>query len=190
MGPRSIALTTALLLSIASTQAELQFTPRLSEYELDGVKLKQLAFADGDGKVITYTPPKGWQYSGSAAKFTLHPPNKRQAEGSISKVSLSQPAIFNEETMKKLTEEALAIAPKGSTNITLLSQEKNLLLIERKETFLVTISYTFYGENYQRSIMFLNRGNEQIRFQFVSRAEDFKDLQSAFLASQFSWQNL
>jgi hypothetical protein len=38
--------------------------------------------------------------------------------------------------------------------------------------------------------MFLNRGNEQLRFQFVSRAADFKDLQVAFQASQLTWRNL
>jgi hypothetical protein len=190
MGTRSLVLIGTILLLVASARGELQLTPKLSEYELDGIKCKQLVFSDGNGKDITYAPPTGWEYSGSAAKFTLHPPNKRQAEGTISKVSLSQPTTFDEETMKKLTEEALAAVPKGSTNVTILSREKNPLLIERKETFLVTISYTFYGENYQRSIMFLNRGNEQVRFQFVSRAGDFKDLQRAFLGSQFSWQNL
>jgi hypothetical protein len=45
-------------------------------------------------------------------------------------------------------------------------------------------------ENYQRSMMFLNRGNEQVRFQFVSRAADFKDLQAAFQGSHFTWRNL
>ncbi len=59
-----------------------------------------------------------------------------------------------------------------------------------KETFLVLVSYVSYGTQYERSMMFMNRGNEQIIFQFVSRASDFKDLQRAFLASQFTWQNL
>jgi hypothetical protein len=71
-----------------------------------------------------------------------------------------------------------------------VSQEKNPLLIGRKETFLVIVSYTLYGDNYQRSMMFLNRGNEQVRFQFVSRAVDFKDLQAAFQGSHFTWRNL
>jgi hypothetical protein len=190
MGTRSIILLGVLLILSTSARGELLFTPKLSEYQLDGVKSKQLVFSDGKGKDITYAPPNGWEYSGSPIKLTLRPPNKPQAEGIISKVTLAQPVSFDEETMKRLTEEALAAVPKGSTNITLVSQEKNPLFIERKETFLLTISYTFYGENYQRSIMFLNRGNEQLRFQFVSRAADFKELQRAFLGSQFSWQNL
>lgn len=190
MVSRSVILTFVTSFLVASARGELQFTPRLSEYELDGIKFKQLVFASGNGKQITYTPPSGWEYSGTSAKLTLRPPNKPQAEGTISTVSLSEPAVFDEETMKKLTEEVLASVPKGSTDIALVSQEKNPVFIDRKETFLVIISYRFYGENYQRSIMFLNRGNEQIRFQFLCRTADFKELQRAFLGSQFTWQNL
>ena len=177
-------------LFIASARADLQLSPKVSESWVDGAKIKFLAFSDGSGKDVTYGPPTGWEYSGSSTRFTLHPPNKPQAEGTIARINLSQPAVFDDETMKKLTAEVLASVPGGSTNVTLVSQEKNPLLIARKETFLVIVSYTFYGENYQRSMMFLNRGNEQVRFQFVSRAVDFKDLQAAFQRSHFTWQNL
>jgi hypothetical protein len=44
--------------------------------------------------------------------------------------------------------------------------------------------------SYSRSTLFLNRGNEQIRFQLVFHQADFKELQKAFLGSQYSWQNL
>jgi hypothetical protein len=190
MGTRPLTVTILTLLLAISARADLQFMPKLSEYELEGVKFKQLAFSDGNGKDVTYQQPTDWSYSGSAAKLTLHPPNKSQAEGTITKIPLSQPGGFDDQSIKQLTTEALASVPKGSTNITLVSQEKNPVFIGRKETFLVTFSYTFYGENYERSIMFLNRGSEQVRFQFVSRAADFKDLQRAFLASQFTWRNL
>lgn len=174
----------------ASARADLQLTPKACESWVDGAKIKFLAFADGSRKEITYGPPAGWGYSGNTNRLTLHPPGKPQAEGTITKVDLSVPAVFDDETMKKLSAEVIASAPEGSTNVTLVSQEKNPVLIARKETFLVIVSYTFYGESYQRSVMFLNRGNEQMRFQFVSRAVDFKELQAAFQRSQFTWRNL
>jgi hypothetical protein len=89
-----------------------------------------------------------------------------------------------------LAAEVIASVPAGSTNVAVVAQEKNPFLIGQKETFLVVISYNFYGQNYQRSTMFLNRGNEQLRFQFVSLAADFKSLQMAFQASQVTWRNL
>jgi hypothetical protein len=187
---RALTLVLAGAFFTLSAQAQLQLTPKISSYEADGVKSKLLVFSDGGGKEITYTPPRGWEYAGSATKFTLRPPGKPQAEGAIVRMSLNQPAVFDDETIKKLAAEVLASAPGGSTNVTLVAQEKNPFLIAQKETFLVVVSYNFYGENYQRSTIFLNRGNEQLRFQLVSRAADFKNLQVAFQASQLTWQNL
>jgi hypothetical protein len=187
---RSLTLVLASAVFIVSARAELQLTPKITPYEADGVKIQLLAFSDGGGKEITYSPPRGWEYTGSATKFTLRPPGKPQAEGAIVRISLDQPAVFDDQTIKKLAAEVLASAPVGSTNVTLVSQEKNPFLIAQKETFLVIVSYNFYGQNYQRSTMFLNRGNEQLRFQFVSRAADFKNLQMAFQASQLTWRNL
>jgi hypothetical protein len=184
-----LGLAGSLSLLIASARADLDLTPKLSHYELDGVKFQQLAFSDGS-KIVTYAPPRGWDYSGSATQLTLRPPGKSQAEATIKKIALSQPASFDEETVKKLVQEAIASVPPGSTDIQLVSQEKNPLMIERKETFLVTLSYNLYGAAYNRSILFLNRGVEQIQFQLSCRRADFTALQAAFLDSQHSWQNL
>ena len=185
--PLILALVSSLL--IASARADLDLTPKPSQYELDGVKFNQLAFSDGS-KIVTYAPPRGWDYSGSAAQLVLQPSNKSQADAKITKVALSAPASFDEETMKKLAQEATSSVPKGSTDIELVSQEKNALIIERKETFLVVLNYNFNSAAYSRSILFLNRGNEQIRFQLTSQHADFKELQKAFLGSQYSWENL
>ena len=54
--------------------------------------------------------------------------------------------MFDEESRRKLTEEALGGVPDGSTNVTLVSQEMNPVKIGGKETFLVIVSYIFYGE--------------------------------------------
>ena len=78
--PLILALAGSLL--IAPARAELDLTPKLSEYELDGVKFKQLAFSDGS-KNVTYAPPRGWDYSGSATQLTLRPPAKSQAEATF-----------------------------------------------------------------------------------------------------------
>ena len=189
MGHRSIAPILASLLFAAAAHADLKLIPRISDYESDGVKIKLLAFADGD-KEVTYQPPPGWEYSGSATQLTLHPANKTQAEGTITKISLPAPARFDDESLKKLVTQATAVLPQGSEKVIVISQEKNPLRINRKETFLVVLGYTLFGQPYTRSILVLNREKEQIRFQLVCREADFKELHKAFLASQYSWQNL
>ncbi len=167
----------------------MQLTPSLVEREGDGCKFKQLAFHDGE-TTITYLSPRGWTYSGSATQLTLRPPKTSQAEASITRVARSEPGRFDDETLKKLVAEAVALVPKGSSNVTVESQEKNPLLINRKETFLIVLNYNLFGQAYNRSILFLNRGKEQIRFELVCRSADFKELQKAFLHSQYSWENL
>lgn len=186
---RSLTLALSGAFLVASARAELQLTPKVVEYKAEGATLKHLEFSDG-GKTVTYCSPHGWEYSGSASQLTLRPPNKTQVEATITRVPLSQPGSFDEESLKKLVSEAVVLVPKGSENVSVVSQEKNLLLIQGKETFLITLSYTYYGQKYRRSILFLNRGNEQIRSQLTCREADFDQLHSAFFHSQFTWQNL
>lgn len=188
MGPAiRIGLAICLLASWAS--AGLELTPRVEEYELDGVKLRQLVFADGDRRV-TYTPPRKWQYSGGGNRLVLRPASESSAEGTITVNNLPQAQIFDETTTKRLCDEVLASVPSGATHVTLVSQQLNPLLIERKETFLVVINYDFYSYPYAKSVMFVNRQNEQVRFQLTCRRSSFSELQKAFQGSHYSWQNL
>jgi hypothetical protein len=176
-------------LFVASVHAELQLRPTVAAYKADGATLRHLEFSDG-GKTVTYQSPLGWDVSGNSTQLTLRPPNKPQAEATITRVPLSKPGSFDAESLNKLVSDAVAQVLKGSENISVVSQEMNLVMIEHKETFLITLSYTFYGQRYGRSILFLNRGNEQIRFQLTCHEADFQELHGAFLRSQYTWQNL
>jgi hypothetical protein len=180
----------ALLISLASfAYADLDLTPRVEEYQLDGVKLRQLVFTDG-GRRVTYTPPRKWDYSGGGNRFVLRPTTESAAEAVISVSKTQRPEAFDEATAKRLCEEVLASVPSGATNVTLISQQMNPLQIERKDTFLIVINYDYYSYPYARSVMFLNRQSEQVRFQLTCYRNAFRDLQRAFQNSHYSWQNL
>jgi len=185
---RSLIFACCLFLS-ASAQAELQLVPSVDEFVLDGARLTQLAFRDGDRKV-TYQSPHGWKYSGTASQLTMYPPNKTQAEATIATISRPDQSQFDDETLKKMVAEVVALVPKDSTDVVVASQEKAPLRIGKRETFLVVISYRLLGNNYDHSILFINRGLEQLRCQLTCQSSDFKELQKAFLGSQYSWQNL
>jgi hypothetical protein len=186
---RSLTVLLSGAFFIASARAELQLAPKVVEYKADGVTLKHLEFSDA-GKTVTYQSPRGWDYAGNTNQLTLRPPNKTQVEATITRVPLLQPGSFDEESLKKLVSEAVMLVPRGSENLNVVSQERNPLLIQGKETFLIVFSYTHYGQKYRRSILYLNRGNEQIRSQLTCREDDFDQLQLAFFRSQFSWKNL
>jgi len=186
---RVLTLALGGLLFIASARADLQLTPKLVEYELDGAKLQQLVFPDGERR-ITYTPPTGWQYSSSNSNlFILHPGGGR-GEATITRTSLARPETFDDQTIKRLSEEVLLSVPGDAKNVAIVSQEKNVVIIERKETLLIIIKYDFYGEPTERSVLFVNRGNEQLRFQLTCPKANFAALHKVFLGSHFSWQNL
>ena len=179
----------ACLLCAGLARADLDLTPKLSECDVDGVKFRKLAFLEAR-KDVTYVPPRDWDYSGSATKLTLRPRKKALAEASVTKSAPGRRPGSMRNTTKMLVAEALSSVPARSTNVTVTSQEKNPFLIAGKETFLVSLTYTLYGETYARSLFFLNRATDQIRFQFVSRAPDFKDLQREFQSSLCTWRNL
>jgi hypothetical protein len=186
---RPLVLVLSGAFCVASAHAQLSLAPRIVEHEKEGGKYKELAFSDG-GKTVTYQAPHGWDYSGGATQLTLRPPNKAQAEATITRVPLPQPGSFDDESLKKLVSDAVASVTNGSESISVVSQEKNPLMIDGKETFLITLSYTFYGQKYCRSILLLNRGKEQIRSQLTCHEADFKELHRAFLRSQYTWQGL
>lgn len=185
----AIGLYVAALLLAQPVLAELDLTPHETEYEGDGLRFKHLAFRDND-KQVTYAPPAGWDYAGNPNRLVLHPPGNAHAEATISISTLERAQDFNESTLKKLTDEVLVSALTNGTDITLLTQQRNPLLINRKETFLVCVKYKVGREDYICSVIFLNRGREQLRSQLICRELDFKDLQRTFLGSQFSWQGL
>lgn len=185
---RSIILALAIF-GTGLARGDLQLQPQVAEFDLEGVKFKHLVFSDGSHQ-ITYSPPRGWQYFGSEDCLTLHPPNSTTGEAVIRKVRLAEPGVFDEVTTKRLCEQVLALLPSNAMHATIVSQEKNPLLIERKETFLIIINFDCAGVPYSRSVMFLNRTTEQIQFQLTSPRWSFPPLQKAFLASQFSWENL
>jgi hypothetical protein len=186
---RSLTLIFGGAFFAAIAHADLLLIPRVVEFKGDGATFKRLEFSDG-GKTVTYQSPRGWELSGTSTQLTLRPPNKAQAEATITRVPLSQPGSFDEESLKKLVSDSVALVPNGSENISVVSQEKDRVTIEHKETFLITLSYTFYGQKYGRSILFLNRGNEQIRSQLTCHEADFDALHRLFFRSQFTWQNL
>ena len=177
------------VLFAASASGELSLTPRIVAIEKEGGSSKHFAFSDG-AETVTYQPPRGWDYSGSATELTLRPPNKAPAKATITRIPLLYPECFDDDSAKKLVNEAVALLPQGSEEVSVVSQEKNLLMIQGKETFLIVLGYTFYGDRYSRSILLLNRGNEQLRFQLTCREADFKELHRAFFASHGTWQHL
>lgn len=167
----------------------MDFTPTNGERVLEGIVFKQLLFHQ-EGHTVSYEPPRGWTCTGETRSLKLTPPNVSQARATMEQAPLPAPQIFDDATTKQLQQQVLASAPEGAQNATLVSEEKNPLRINRQETYAVTIAYSFYGQDYELSVLFANLTDTQLRFRTVARKADFEQVQRAFRASLFTlaWQ--
>lgn len=176
-----------LALVAMSVQASIDFTPERTDRVLDGVKFQQLVFHE-NGRSITYEQPRGWTYNASATQISFTPLNIALAQASIEQSSLPAPQNFDETTIKNLRQQVIDSVPPSSRNVTITSEEKNSVIVNRHETYEVTIAYEAFGQEFQRSIVFLNLSDTQLRFRLTARKQDFEKLHKAFRGSIFSWQ--
>ena len=72
----------------------------------------------------------------------------------------------------------------------MISEESNPLQIDGRQTYLVELSYTYYGEKYGCYCLVADRKPEPITFRLTCRKSDYEKLRALFHRSLFSWQNL
>ncbi len=174
----------------AAADAELDLSPRLKPYELEGIKLSQLAFANGTSKEATYEPPANWKYSGGRDYLDLLPQNLAQAKARITKWPTPPALVFDPESCKDLQQKIVAMLPEGSEQVKIQSEEINPLEIDGSKTYLVELSYVFYGEKYASYSLLLARQPEPLCFRLTCREADYEKLREVFRRSLYSWQNL
>jgi len=186
---RASVLLGLCLACAGAASAAIDFSPDTGERLLDGIKFPQLIFHEG-GRAITYEHPRGWSYSGGGPSIKFLPPGIAQAEGEIQQAPLAAPQALDEPTLKALQQQTLALVPPGSLNVALLSEEKNPILVNGNETYEATFRYTFYGQEFQVSALFINLPHIQLRMRTTAKKEDFQKVHNAFRASALSFQGL
>ena len=180
----------ALLFLIAAPLAiaELDLSPRLEPFEMEGVKLAQLAFNNGTSHEATYQPPVDWKYSGGKDSLDLLPQNLAQAKATVTK--WRSPYSFDPDGLKQLTQRFVESLPEGAEQVKVQSEELNPLQIDGQPTYLVQLSYVYYGEKYACYALLLDRKAGPLSFRLICRAANYDNLRDAFQKSLYSWQNL
>lgn len=179
----------SLFLPVAAL-AELDLSPRAESYELEGIAMPQLSFYTGTNKDATYQPPSNWSYSGGQDHLDLQPDGISQAKARISKWPAEPALAFDSEGVVQLRQRILALSPQDSVDVEVRSEEMNPLQIDGKQTYLVELSYTCYGERYASYCLILDRKPKPICFRLDCRESDYQALRPAFHRSLFTWQNL
>ncbi|HEY2801481.1 MAG TPA: hypothetical protein VGI85_12855 [Chthoniobacterales bacterium] len=174
----------------SSAHGELNLSPRLESHVLDGVKMSQLVFDTGASNKASYEPPSGWNYSGGQDSLSLRPKNLTQAEVRITKLPAASPVLFDDAGRKALTQGVTESLPKGSEQMKVEVEKLNPLQIDGKSTYLVEVSYVFYGERFACYNLLLDRKPQPLSFRLTCRQSDYQKLRDTFEKSLYSWQNL
>jgi hypothetical protein len=162
----------------------------MESFQLEGIKMWQLTFANGTSKKVTYQPPQGWKYFGGRDSLNLEPPSIAQAMAVIVKLPSTLRLSFDEAGRSQIREKAIASLPQGSQQAKVTSEELNPLQIDGKQTYLVEMSYVFFGQKFAYYYLILDRTPDPMSFRFSSREADYQKLREAFQRSLFTWQNL
>lgn len=75
-----------------------------------------------------------------------------------------------------------------SQQAALVRQEQNPILLNNNQSFEVVVSYKGLGDNFERSVLFVNTPTNQLVFKLTARKSDFDALYRAFRASISSWE--
>lgn len=180
-----------LLLTVtgtASLRADLDLTPNTAARNLDGVNVPGLIFSDGS-RNVAYESPKGWSYSAvSSREIRFQPPQLTQAETTIETVPLAEEYQLDEKLVAKLKEDLVRSLPKTSTQVEVVSEVSDALMINGHKTYEITIGYQNYGQRYRLSVLYANLGRQQLRCRVLARASDFDQVHREFSASLCSLQ--
>ena len=186
--PLALASAFAICRFATSLHAEPNLSPKESVRDQEGVKFKQLEFADG-AKTITYEPPRGWSaVAGSAKEISLYPPGKVQADASIRVIPTRAPVTLDEAGRKALQEQIRAMLPPGAEAVALIEEEPSPLQLNRHETLGATYAFTLAGQKLRMNILIAVLDDAELCFTFSSREADFQDGHAAFRGSLFTWQ--
>jgi hypothetical protein len=185
-----LALSLATVFVGPAALANLDLSPQEVPYELEGTKMSQLAFNNGSSSKATYQPPRNWKYSGGNDYLDLQPEGVAQVKARVNKWPASPELSFDAEGRKRLTEKVTGSLPEGSEQVKILSEELNPLQIAGKQTYLVELSYIYYGERFACYSLFLDRQPEMLCFRLSCRESNYQALREAFHRSLYSWQNL
>jgi hypothetical protein len=190
-GVAPLAIAALLIVrSGSAAHAELDLSPQLEPYELDGVKMSQLTFHADMNDRATYQPPHEWKCSGGKDQLDLQPPALVQVTAKVTKLPPAPAIAFDPEGRRHLIETIIGSLPAGSEQVKVESEELNPLQISGKQTYLIEMSYTFYGERFASYALFLDRKPEPLCFRLSCRESNYQTLRQAFQKSLFSWQNL
>jgi hypothetical protein len=182
-----IIATLALFAFAAGADADLDLTPIDGFYIVEGTRAPDLHFRDS-GKVISYSPPGKWKPGGGGKQMTLMPPDKIQASATIEALPAKDSLPATDQNLKAYSDMAVGLLPREASKVEVVAAVMAPVKVCGYPMVEVTITYKFFGQEFEAVIFFMPRPVEDVRFRLTCRAADFKDLYRPFERSLFSIQ--
>jgi hypothetical protein len=179
--------TIALLLTavLTTARAAIELPPTPHESTCEGFTHKELHFKDGKRQAV-YQLPGGWTFRPREGGVKLVPPDPF-ADAII--LAGSQPGSqpLDEKAIEEAKQEFLRTIPPGSQLVTIVSEQRNPVLLDNKPSYEVVASYQLLGEHFVRSALFTKSLDTHVTFRLTARKSDFEKLHQTFRSSILSW---
>ena len=179
----------ALLTLAAPAGADLDLTPIDGFYIVEGTRARDLNFHDGS-KVVSYSPPGNWTPGGGGKQMSLMPQDKIQASASIEALPATGPLPATEENLKAYSDLAAGLLPRQASDVKTVGAAVSSVHVCGYALAQVTMTYKFFGQEFETVILFMPRPVEDVRFRLTCHTADFKELYRPFERSLFSIEGL
>ena len=183
---RKLLLVATIAFSVTANAA-IDFTPVVEEYTSQGFVYRKVTLR-GERGVIRFVPPLGWNVRGTKELLQLYPPNQTLAEATMSARTVSAPISFDAAMIETLEQQALGTAPPTSQAARVVKHELNPIPMGANPSLEIIISYSALGRIFQKSVIIVQVGDQQLVFRLSAPKEHFDALDQAFRRSIGSWQ--
>jgi hypothetical protein len=184
--PMISALRLLLLTPIAALALDLNPMPTFKE--LEGVKIPQIQFKDGSGRVL-WSPPRDWRTSYEEGRLVLIPKDRTHAAMElrvIPRVGTDQEVLT---TAEKVAKYAGTFLPKASTDVVMKSTNDGPFTIGPLGAKEYLLDFQEPGHPSKASFNVINLNDrERLLVIITAQPKDFDDVRSVAIQSMFSWQ--
>jgi hypothetical protein len=184
---RKIALIPGLLALATTVGASIDFTPAVNQYQSEGAQYSSVNFKD-EKRSVSIILPRQWTCHGESSRLQMTPPKQSFAEGVLQSVPTKGSRRFDETTLKILEQQVVSTLPAGSQGVTMVSQQENTIMLGQNLSYEFVVSYKTLGQDFRRSVIFVNCPDQQLVFRFSAPTAAFENLNKAFRQSLCSWQ--
>jgi hypothetical protein len=173
--------------AFASTASALDLRPKPHTYEVEGVKIANVAFSNG-ADLVTYSPPADWRVSGTEDELQLISP-LAQSDARITQGPKTEDVI-TPQAIAQLKQEILAKLPEDATAIEWSEDRVNPLEICGQPTHEVELSYSAFGKRFKSSLLVCNFTDRQLRFRVLAPLAEFARVYEPFRQSLYTLAGL